>query len=107
MVRTLASVYLLLVVPRLLPGASEPGTSRVLELPQIYDFVWDATRSRLFVSAGSSILMVDPETGSIEETIASGLIATRIAVSDDGQYLYAGIGARGVIHRFELRTRSQ
>jgi hypothetical protein len=67
------------------------------------DFVWDTTRSRFLISAGTNVLVVDPETGAIESTVALGEAADRIAVSGDGQLLYASVDARGVIKRYRMK----
>ena len=105
--RMARSVFVVALCARSLCADSDAITPRVLQLPQIYDFVWDATRSRLLVSAGSTIIMVNPETAEIEETIASGLTASRIAISDDGQFLYAAIPSRGVVDRYRLQTHGK
>lgn len=66
------------------------------------DLVWDATRSRFLIASATNVLTIDPETATIESTLAVGEAADRIAVSDDGQFLYAAIGARGAIKRYRM-----
>lgn len=77
-------------------------TAKALRLDGFQDWAWDETRSRMFVSTGSKILMVEPETLAIEDTLAAGGIAETIAISPDGQFLYAGVGERAAIERFDL-----
>src|SRR5581483_3226140 len=63
-----------------------------LTLPQIAnDIVWDETRSRFFASSGTNVLMINPETAKVEDTIPTGNLANQIAVSSDGQYLYVAL----------------
>ncbi len=79
--------------------------TRAVSIDGYRDAVWDAARSRFFISTGSNILMIDPETAQIEDTIATGGVANRIAVSDDGQFLYAAVGERSVITRYNVERR--
>ena len=50
--------------------------------------------------------MINPETAKVEDTISIGDIADRIAVSDDGQFLYVGIGSRALIKRYQLQSHN-
>ena len=100
------SVFMVLLCAGPLSADSDSITPKIVQLPYVQDFAWDATRSRLFASAGSSIIMIDPETAQVEDTIATGVSAGRIAVSDDGQYLYAAVGSRGIVQRYRLQTHA-
>ncbi len=68
----------------------------------VRDVVWDATRSRLFVSTETGIVMVNPDTGTVERTVSEGEGVRTAAVSDDGRYLYAALETRGVVQRYRL-----
>jgi DNA-binding beta-propeller fold protein YncE len=77
------------------------------------DAVWDATRSRFFVSVSAgdpnysaSIVMVNPDTGIVEDSISTGDNPHHLAISADGQYLYVGIDAKATIRRFQLPSHS-
>jgi hypothetical protein len=73
------------------------------------DVVWDSTRSVFFVSVAandpqwpSSVVMVDPETGQVSDSIATNDEPDHLAISSDGQYLYVGIDSKGVMRRYHL-----
>lgn len=106
----LAAVFLAsLIRPMPLRAATLPA--KVLEI-QARDVAWDATRSRFFVSVDgydpidpgrpSSIVMVNPETGQVEDSIPVMDTPDRLAVSDDGKYLYVSITAKGIVRRYNL-----
>src|SRR5437016_2241986 len=97
LLRAVFAVFLLWV-----PLVQAQIPTKSTALPFINDFVWDATRARFFITAGSSILLLDPESGQVEDTMVSGLTAGRIAVSDDGVYLYASIPSKSVIQRYRI-----
>ena len=84
-----------------------PTNTQTLQLPSPpSDFVWDASSSHFFVSSGAAILVVDPTTASVVDTLALGGPAQKIAISGDGQTLYAAIGARGVIERYGVKDHA-
>jgi hypothetical protein len=73
------------------------------------DMVWDAASQQIYLSvpgtSGSNtgaIAALNPSTGQLGSTIATGGGPDRLAVTADGSYLYAGIDESGVIQRFEL-----
>jgi len=74
--------------------------------------VWDATRSRFFVSSGTNVFMINPESAQIEDTIAVGNPSYQIAVSEDGQYLYVALGSEpypeslGLVNRYRIQSHS-
>jgi hypothetical protein len=72
----------------------------------MWDMVWDSSRSRFFASAGNNIVMINPETAQIEDTIPLGAEADRIAESDDGQYIYASLGSAGLIRRYQVASHA-
>jgi uncharacterized protein (TIGR03437 family) len=75
------------------------------------DIVWDGTRSRFFASSGTNVVVINPETAQVEDTIAVGNSINKIAVSDDGQYLYAAIvdtyyRSLGIVNRYRIQSHS-
>lgn len=88
-----------------LMGQPSAVKAKVLRLDGYPDWAWDESRSRMFVSAGSAILMIEPETLEIEDRLFTGGLVEAIAISADGQFLYAGVGERAVIERYDLRSR--
>jgi uncharacterized protein (TIGR03437 family) len=102
----LALLYTL-ICDNIVGADPQPIALRTLALPQfVPDVVWDSSRSRFFASSGTGVLIVNPDTAQVEDTIPIGDIAQRIAVSDDGQHLYAAIGSRGVIRRYQVQNHS-
>jgi hypothetical protein len=83
-----------------------PISSAVLNMTAV-DEVWDAHAQRLYVSAkgGSpAILVVNPQSGQVERSVATPALATTLAISGDYQYLYAAIvtSGNGAIARYRL-----
>ena len=74
-----------------------------LPLPEANDIVWNAACTRFFVGSGTNVLIVNPETAQIEGKIYVGTETTRIAVSDDGRYLYAALDGLGIISRYRIQ----
>jgi len=74
------------------------------------DLAYDSANQQLYVTslagyaAGSSgaVIQIDPATGNAasQQTITDGLAT--IALSDDGQFLYAGSKANSSVYRFTL-----
>ena len=73
----------------------------IVEIHQVTsDLVWDAQLGRLYASVpnsewqlGNSLLPLNPLTGAFDSPIATGLDPDKLAVSDDGRYVYAGLDA--------------
>lgn len=74
--------------------------------PDVIGIVWDGTRSRFFASSGTSVLMINPETAQIEDTIPVSGQASQIAISDDGQYLYVALENTGMVNRYQVQSHS-
>lgn len=77
------------------------------------DLVWDKFSGRLFASApnadwlrGNSLIALDPATGRFEPRLALAMEPARVAVSDNGQYLYAGINSDTSIQRVTIASRT-
>ena len=81
---------------------SHAAETRIAPIAGIRDFVWDATRSRAFVSTQSSIVILNWDSNAIDDTVATGIQADKIAISDDGQFLYASVVAEGTILRYRV-----
>ena len=102
----------------LLVGSSWPIHAQsvpvsTLKLPAgVNDVVWDTTRSRFFASSGTNVLIINPETAQVEDTISVGKPANRVAVSDDGRYLYVALGVNpypdslGMVNRYQIQNHS-
>ncbi len=75
------------------------------------DLVYDPVSKKIYVSVpssagtrGNSITVVDPEKGTIEGSIFIGSEPNKLALSDNGQYLYVGLDGAASIRRFNLKT---
>lgn len=60
--------------------------------------------NRVYVANPIGLLVIDPDTGQIEETISSVNTITSIAVSDDGEIAYLGYAETGTVQSLNLRT---
>lgn len=52
--------------------------------------------------SGPAIAVIDSRTGDTLRTVATTEVASPLAVSDDGQFLYAALGASGNIRRYAI-----
>ena len=91
---------LALVTAAGMPAVTLPANSLTV---QVRDVRWDATRSRFFASIGpadaqwpSSVVIVNPDTAQVEDSIPVVDTPDHLAISDDGRYLYVGIDDKGV-----------
>lgn len=62
----------------------------------------DPVRPLLYVAQTGAVAVVNPEARTVTRTVALGGTPTRLAVSDDGAFLYANLRDSGVIQRFSL-----
>src|SRR5262245_19340134 len=63
-----------------------------------------AAASHFVASPAETIWVIDPVAGEIVSSVVIGQPLWRIAVSDDGQYLYAGLADEPAIQRVNLAT---
>jgi len=83
-------------------GGEHGYTVDVMPLPAL-DLVADPVRDLLYVSLEpASIAALDPVTRELTHSVDVGEAAGALAVSDDGQYLYASVSRTGKIRRFRL-----
>ncbi len=89
-----------------------PNSTKEIEL-SARDMVYDPVSRRIYASgagllggAGSSIFPINPENGVIEAPIWVGDNPGKVAVSDDGHYLHAGLNGASAIRRVDLFTRT-
>jgi hypothetical protein len=71
------------------------------------DLAYNPASGELYVSTdsaatGPAIAVIDPRTGNTLRTVATTQRVAPLAVSEDGQFLYAGLGATGNIRRYAL-----
>ena len=75
----------------------------------VNDMVWDAVAQKFYLSFSASsadyanhIAVLDPSTGQITASFPVGGEPQRLAVSADGAYLYAALGAASEVRRLKL-----
>ena len=75
----------------------------------VSEMVWDPATQKFYLSFGSSVgtyanqvAMLDPVVGRITSSTFSGSEPRTLAVSDDGAYLYVGLGGANQVRRFRL-----
>lgn len=74
------------------------------------DLQYDPHRDVIYVSVassvsyGNSIAALDPETGEILRTVFVGSNPNRMALADDGSYLYVGLNGAQTVRRVDLET---
>ncbi len=95
-------------------GTSAPAVVSVAYAPLVVaqganDMVWDASSQRIYLSVpslaasnGNTITALDPTTGQIGASQFAGSEPDRLAISDDDQYLYAGVDGSSSVERFTL-----
>ena len=71
------------------------------------DLAYNPASGELYVATdtaatGPAIAVIDPRTGNTLRTVPTTQRASPLAVSEDGQFLYAGLGSTGNIRRYAL-----
>jgi hypothetical protein len=73
------------------------------------DIAYAATQGRMYVSIkgsspgnGNSVISLDPLTGTIESSVFVGSEPNKLALSDDGRFLYVGLDGASAVRRVDL-----
>jgi hypothetical protein len=79
----------------------------------VNDLVYDSVTNKIYASIpsanganGNSIGVINPVTRVLENTIFIGSEPTVLAISDNGQYVYAGFTGTSTIRRFDVATQT-
>ena len=95
-------------------GGSAPVVFSIAYAPTVVsqlanDLVWDSTHQLIYLSVpslatsnGNTIISLDPTTGTIQGSQFAGSEPDVLAISDDDQFLYAGIDGASSVQRFTL-----
>lgn len=78
------------------------------------DLVYDPRRGKIYASApsgagstyGNRIVPIDVPTATVGTPIFVGSEPNRLAISDDGQYLYVGLDGAAAVRRVDLSTQT-
>lgn len=75
------------------------------------DLVYDPVRQKIYASVpayagalGNTVTTIDPVSGDVGPSVAVGLEPGRLAISDDGQFLYVALDGEGAVRRVDLAT---
>lgn len=77
------------------------------------DLVYDPFSQRLYAtvpsasaSHGNSIAIINPATGAIEGSVFVGSEPQKMAISEDGTYIYIGLNGVGSVSRFHIPSKT-
>ncbi len=77
------------------------------------DLIFDPGTQKIYASVpgsagsfGNSILPIDPSSGSPGTPVFVGSEPAKLAISDNHQYLYAGLNGAAAVRRFDLASQS-
>ncbi|MHC4692971.1 MAG: outer membrane protein assembly factor BamB family protein [Planctomycetota bacterium] len=77
------------------------------------DIVYDPFSQRIYASVsssdlnhGNSIAIIDPLAGVIEDSVFAGSDPRKLAISNDGEYIYAGLNGAGSVSRFHIPSQT-
>jgi hypothetical protein len=109
--RTDSAVYLLSTSAlQKTPPPAPPPVAGTIDLIA-NDLIYDPSRQRIYASVpssafsdGNSIVVIDPASGTVESHVFVGSEPRKLALSDDGQYLYVGLDGSAAIRRVNLGT---
>lgn len=91
--------------------ASTPGVVQITLSKK--DFAYSSANQRLYVSVpanapafANSLIAINVATGALDSAIAIGGDPDRLAISDDGQYLYAGLNGANSVRRYDIQSQT-
>lgn len=77
------------------------------------DIIYDGVTQRIYASVpssagtvGNSVAAIDPATGAVESLTPIGDEPYKLALSDDGRYLYVALKGTASVQRLEIATQS-
>jgi Bacterial Ig-like domain (group 2) len=77
------------------------------------DIAYDRVTNRIYASVAdhsgslsNTLASVNPQTGTVEWSIAVGTEPGKLALSDDGQYVYIGVNGGKSVARFHIPSRT-
>jgi hypothetical protein len=76
------------------------------------DLVFDPAGQRIYASLpstaanGNSLVQIDPYAGTVGTPVPIGSEPTRLAISDNSQYIYAGLNGVGAVRRFDIASQT-
>jgi uncharacterized protein YjdB len=94
---------------------SSPVTLKINDQRQITlpakDLIYDSVRKKIYASVpgnagtlGNTITVIDPETGTVGPSVFIGSEPGKLAISDNGQYLYVALDGAAAVRRLILAS---
>jgi DNA-binding beta-propeller fold protein YncE len=70
------------------------------------DLVYDPATKKIYASSAlqDSVVAIDPVTGTIGPSLTVGSRPYKLAISDNGQFLYVGLNGEGAVRRVHIPT---
>jgi Calx-beta domain/Domain of unknown function (DUF4214) len=86
----------------------------ILRLPLVSsDLVYDSNTQKIYASLpsststfGNSLAPIDPQTGKMGNVAPIGSEPKRLAISDNGQYIYAELSSAASVRKFDIPSQS-
>ncbi len=96
--------------------ADYPASVRLVNLPA-NDLIYDRVTAKIYASVpsgavtpgsspGNSIVAFNPLTGAMDAPIFIGSEPSKLALSDDGQFLFVGLNGAAAVRRLNLLTNA-
>lgn len=89
-----------------LPPVAVAG--RAIALARASDLAYDSVTQRIYAAVRSnpgSVVPIDPLTGALGSPIAVGSLPAKLALSDNGQFLYVGHDGEATVRRINMATQ--
>jgi hypothetical protein len=101
------------IAPPALPSPTT-GPDSVIKLQlSTNDLIFDPGTQKVYATVpgsvagiGNSLAPISPSTGVVSQPIFVGNEPTRLAISSNNQYIYAGLDGIGAVRRFDLQSQS-
>lgn len=93
------------------PGQAQTApTIRTINL-SVNEMVYDPISKKIYATVpssaganGNSITVIDPVTANVGPSVFVGSEPNKLAISDDGKYLYVGLDGAAAVRRFNVQT---
>ncbi|HKS29654.1 MAG TPA: Calx-beta domain-containing protein [Pyrinomonadaceae bacterium] len=103
------------ITPTVAPTPQPTPFPPAIEINQLTlpsnDIIYDQSRQLIYASVpgsagsnGNTITQIDPAAASIGTSVFIGSEPSKLALSDNNQYLYAGLDGAGAVRRLDLAT---
>ncbi|MDX6384781.1 MAG: hypothetical protein QOK48_2354 [Blastocatellia bacterium] len=109
----LSTASIVPMTPTATPTPAQLGNGLTRLTVPTNDLVYDSTTQKVYASIpssagtfGNSIAPIDPQTGVMGAAVAVGSEPGRLARSDNGQYIYAGLAGAGSVRRFDVPSQT-